>query len=293
MKPERFHHFEAQPFALAWYKDELYIGGHFRLLEDFSENNIARWDGNDWQSVGGGLGLTNFGCGWAVNDMVVYKGELYIGGCFYLMPAQVAGKIVKWDGNEYKALGAEEPGAVDHMVVFNDELYMAGHFSALSEIGETDIFKWDGSRWCSLGSIFSGKIDDMEVFNSELYVSGDFKHVNGEPLRGVVKWIGGDYVAACGTPVSANETVQQNNIVLQITPNPAFQKITLELNQPINIKNAALKIFNATGEVVFKKEIIGQEIRIEINTSIWPPSLYLATLEAGGQVWTEKVVVQQ
>ncbi len=72
---------------------------------------------------------------------------------------------------------------------------------------------------------------------------------------------------------------------IKIAPNPASQKIILELNQHLNTKNAILKIFNTTGKIVFKKEIKNQENKIEINTSTWPSGLYLATLEAGGQVW--------
>ncbi|HFA49892.1 MAG TPA: T9SS type A sorting domain-containing protein [Bacteroidetes bacterium] len=295
--------FNREVTAIEEYHGELYMGGRITMSVPgpFSPHSygLAKWDGEKWKPVGyGGLGPWSPICGISsVNALATFQGELYIGGCFPLLPVYepgtnfpIATALVKWNGTEYRALGAEEPYVID-MVVFNEELYVVGEFDSHSEVGETNVFKWDGSRWCSLGSIFNGPIHHIGIHNGELYVSGGFTHINGEPFRGVVKWVGGDYTAACGTPVATDEPLPKRDGFV-ISPNPAGEKISLSFSNPIFQKNTNLKVFDTLGHIVFKKNNLKNIDGYIIEVSSWPPGVYFMNMEVDGQAWTKKIIIQ-
>ena len=78
-------------------------------------------------------------------------------------------------------------------------------------------------------------------------------------------------------------------------PNPAdnFLRIMFKGSYILGTQYS-LSIKNALGIGLFHKPISLMEYSsgVEINISTWPSGLYLVTLESGGQVWTEKLIVQ-
>ncbi|HTB31541.1 MAG TPA: hypothetical protein VK808_05920, partial [Bacteroidia bacterium] len=60
------------------YNGELYAGGWFYSFGDVATNNMARWNGTNWDSVGSGLtGGQNY-----VAALCVYNSKLYACGAF-------------------------------------------------------------------------------------------------------------------------------------------------------------------------------------------------------------------
>lgn len=85
-------------FALAKMGSDLYAAGDFTTAGGVAVNNIARWDGADWNAVGAGLnGL--------VLDLEVVGTDLYVSGEFTEAGGQVARGIAKWDGSTWTPLG--------------------------------------------------------------------------------------------------------------------------------------------------------------------------------------------
>jgi hypothetical protein len=84
----------------------LYAGGDFKHAGGLEVNGIARWDGQSWSALGGGLAGSP---GVAVHALAVYDdgggAALYAGGLFY-GPAGVA----RWDGTSWSALGIGQRG---------------------------------------------------------------------------------------------------------------------------------------------------------------------------------------
>ena len=65
-----------------------------------SVNNIARWDGSNWYPVG--TGITGHDAD--VECMIIYKGDLYVGGFIDSAGGKEAMKnIAKWNGKEWGA----------------------------------------------------------------------------------------------------------------------------------------------------------------------------------------------
>jgi hypothetical protein len=84
-------------------RPNLYAGGFFATLPDGSEvNRIARWNGQTWRDVGGGV--TGFGQGTQVDTLAVFDedgegpnpGGLYAGGLFYQAGGIQAFHIARW-----------------------------------------------------------------------------------------------------------------------------------------------------------------------------------------------------
>ena len=64
--------------SLAIYNNELYAGGLFEIAGGNIIDGIAKWNGSSWSSLNSGIG----GAITRVDGMIVYQGELYVGGDF-------------------------------------------------------------------------------------------------------------------------------------------------------------------------------------------------------------------
>jgi len=172
--------------CFASYQNELYMGGGFYgpspVLGNAAggvpyTNKIARWDGAQWKTVGGGI---NMFATTKISAMAVYKGELYAGGVFFEIGGlDVMCCIARWDGTNWDSVGSFY-GAVRAMVVFNNELYVAGGGNSFTAGGvdSYNIARWNGSQWNRVGlglgmyefcSVYSLAVDTV---NNILYAGG-------------------------------------------------------------------------------------------------------------------------
>lgn len=129
-----------QDFAI--YRDELYVGGCFFKTSGGvnPDNCIGRWDGNNWNNVGGGLNGT-------VYHFVVYKDELYACGEFTKAGGIPADGIAKWDGIKWCSLGSNFSGDIYDMIVYNNELIISGSFTQIDGYPINHIAKWIGGNF--------------------------------------------------------------------------------------------------------------------------------------------------
>jgi hypothetical protein len=82
--------------ALTVYNGELIAGGAFEQAGGIPVNQIARWNGSTWQSLGGGLsGGTFFGLN-AVNALGVANGQLVAGGFFTTADGDISAYLARW-----------------------------------------------------------------------------------------------------------------------------------------------------------------------------------------------------
>jgi len=75
--------------------DDLIAGGDFTRIGDDIAARLARWEGNEWKSIGHGVGgpLTS-----AVYDMAEFNGEIIVAGYFTEAAGENATSIAGWDG---------------------------------------------------------------------------------------------------------------------------------------------------------------------------------------------------
>lgn len=200
--------------AMAVYDDgrgaALYVAGRFFSVAGVPANNIARWDGTSWSSLGSaalGGGVT--GVEAVIRALAVYKGELYAGGTFTSANGVSVSTVAKWNGTTWISLGNftsywGDP-KVNAMVVFGTDLYVAGRFGGIGALGAVNVAKWNGSAWSALGASGLGSTVTDEVFalatygsTPALYAGGTFLASGTTTLNHLAKWTGSKWTAVGG-----------------------------------------------------------------------------------------------
>ncbi len=175
--------------------------------------NLARWDGSAWQSVGGGL-IDQYS-----NTLTSFQGDLIAGG-YFNSAGGVAGteKLARWDGTQWHSMGAESAiflNSVWDLAVWDDgstgeQLYIAGNYMNLGNVvGLNHIAKWDGTTYTEVGGTIGGAVPlivlDILVADlgdgERLYAGGRFLTIDGVPANNIAVWDGASW-SALGTGVT-------------------------------------------------------------------------------------------
>lgn len=96
--------------------DALYVIGNFQAVgNNLPANSIARWDGQQWCSLGGDFGTVG------IPRMEIYHDTLYVGGTFTMDGPRII-NFAKWIGGDYVAgcdgpVGTEEETRADIFTV--------------------------------------------------------------------------------------------------------------------------------------------------------------------------------
>jgi hypothetical protein len=171
--------------ALKVFEGDLIAGGRIREAGDSLVNNIARWDGDNWHSLAGGVGGSHNEA-W-VNSMVIYEGDLIVGGWFGSAGGTTVRDVARWDGEAWHPMGDGTPDDCYALIVYSGRL-IAG--------GRDYIVEWNGSSWES----FEG-VNDIEsvwalcVYGDVLVVGGCFETIDGLPLLNIAIWNGESWQA--------------------------------------------------------------------------------------------------
>ena len=169
--------------------------------ERFDVAKIARWDGNQWHSLG--QGVTNSqefqnNPVW-VNDLIVDDGLVYAGGIFERANNTTVNSIASWNGSDWQGFGLIDspgvlestgivpiPGEVKAMVIssavsFGKTLYVGGSFTTtandlinLVESNNIAQFYLQLGTWDRLAQGVNGTVNALAVNASGLFVGGNF-----------------------------------------------------------------------------------------------------------------------
>lgn len=165
--------------ALVEYEGRLIAGGDF---VGQPTNAIAAWSDSGWIDLAGGVqqgpncqGIPD--CNAWVEDAVVYRGDLIVGGKFDraggFPPAYRADNIARWDGSAWHPLGSGVNGFVWQLTVFNDELVVSGDFTSAGGLSIVRIARWNGFSWLPMGQL-NGPVNAFVEYEGDLVASGYF-----------------------------------------------------------------------------------------------------------------------
>lgn len=198
----------------------LYAGGLMSVEGSAVNGGIARWDGDSWESMAGGLANLTFRG--VVADLAVLDGDLIAAGCFRWAggAAEEPGTIevpgmARWTGTGWEGLddgngsplstawfstlkcGDEGPAAVweserQRMLVDGNRLYLAGSFSGANGVPSQSVIAYENGTWSALGEGgrgWSGTANVLAVGGPEcsLYALGGSHAGDVDVGFGVVK----------------------------------------------------------------------------------------------------------
>ena len=201
---------------------DVYVGGYFSLAGGVPVNNVARWDGTAWHTLG--TGATNgvqFG---GVESLgLAPNGDLYVGGDFTKAGGADANRIARWDGTAWHSLGTGAANGFNYGTVAGlavgaaGEVYAVGTFDRANGIFVNGVAKWNGTAWSALGGgVASRGFPIGQGFavvvapNGYVYVGGNFRQSGGAPATNLARWNGTAWTGLAagaaydvGGPVSA------------------------------------------------------------------------------------------
>jgi hypothetical protein len=170
--------------ALALQGESLYVGGEFMTADNVPAHNIAKWNGDRWSSLAGGVrGNLEQVLAISVNGQ-----DLYVGGIFTTAGGLKATNIAKWNGHTWSQMNIEPLEAVRNIVVDDRNIYLAGNLFALpGGAVVSGVAKWDGKSWSGLGHGLgnrdhSGPVMAIATSGKDLFIGGDGFALSGMKL---------------------------------------------------------------------------------------------------------------
>jgi hypothetical protein len=177
----------------------LYVGGLFGSAGGVpGTSRLARWDGNEWSSIGSANG--------PVRSLVSYDHgsgpALYAGGLFTEIGGQAVNRIARWDGVTWSPLGTGVSGEVLAMVVHDDgfgsALYVGGVFGSAGGVPDTGhLAVWDGTAWLALPQTPNDHVRRLLAVNGKdgswLYVAGSFTEIGDLTAWKIARWNGTEW----------------------------------------------------------------------------------------------------
>lgn len=176
--------------ALVVHNGELVVAG---------DRKVHRWTGGAWQQFGAYAVTTNTA---SVDAMVVWNGDLYVGGRFDTFAGFTANNVARWNGSTWSPLGAgvlSSPtwvGAwVAALAVYQNVLYVGGAFATAGGVASANLAIWNGTTWVAT----AGCNDSVRCLatrigtsatNSFLFAGGAFTSVGGVPVDKVARYQG-------------------------------------------------------------------------------------------------------
>ncbi len=245
--------------SVAKYKGELYVGGNFN---NNSINDIVRYNGAFWQSVGYGL----FGGLSGVTKMEVLNDDLYVAGVIYKVDGNAGNFIQKWDGNQWYDVGGgtigvlNDPysnGQIDDMKLHNNELFVAGTFGFAGGIKAQNVARWNGTDWCGFGGIFDSRAGCLGFFKDTLYLGGGFRTIDGDSVNYIAKLTTGTTADTCTNTIGIEQFEAQQQFI-RIFPNPATNILYFESQIPINLA----EVYDISGKLILTQKLLTPQLDI-------------------------------
>ena len=195
-------------YALAANADVVYAAGNFIAADGQPANNIAGWDGANWQALGDGLGA-EFSPFRMVETMLLVDGNLYVGGEFDYAGGADSPVLARWDGVNWSPLANDierfGKGEVHALVAApGGGIYVGGEFTTIDQLLIYNVAFFDGEGWQALGKGVTqfdtgdtpGKVYAMDTDAAgRVYIAGSFKTAGGKPVNNVAMWDGANWHA--------------------------------------------------------------------------------------------------
>ena len=190
----------------------LLVGGEFTDVLGVPANGVARWDGQQWSSLGQGLKNTDGKMPIVRSISIARNGDAYVGGTFVQAGGAPAVGLARWDGSSWTTLGGglsnpqflDTTPVWDTLLLDNEDLIVSGFFAYAGGVTVNGMARWDGSAWSAFASPPLGSAQHLaQLANGDVVIGGTFSAAG--IFDGVLRWNGTDWVQL-GTGLTSSVT---------------------------------------------------------------------------------------
>ena len=189
-------------YALATTSDgQLFAGGNFSKAGTNAVQNLARWDGTNWDALGANSSAGLSGASsTVVYGLATNAGALYAGGIFYTAGRAVVSQAARWDGTNWSGLGAGivgkmTLGRVAAVAFLGADCFIGGTFTNAGGIVASNLAKWNGANWSAVGSGMNNSVTALTSDGTSLYAGGSFNVAGGLSAANIARWNGSSWSA--------------------------------------------------------------------------------------------------
>ena len=179
-----------------------YVGGGLVWAGQTSVDGIARWDGQAWSDVGGGLGLDAFVYDLEVAENGAGASDLYAAGLFSLGAGAQRHGIARWDGVQWSQV-SETNGQVLSLLFVPDGplagLYAGGFFTEIGGVSAEYVARLDlaTGTWSAFNGGFDRGVMDLAFLENSsetaIFACGQFATAGGQAASGLARWDGSQW----------------------------------------------------------------------------------------------------
>jgi len=108
---------------------------------------------------------------------------------------KVKGKVIRWDGSKWEAVGEAFDQGVLVLYMHKGKLYAGGSFTKVGGAAANHIAVWNGKSWSPVGRGFDNAVLTLSEYKGKLYAGGLFAKSGSENMPGLAI-ISGDTIAA-------------------------------------------------------------------------------------------------
>lgn len=248
----------------------VYAGGKFDSTGVIKANNIAKWNGASWDSLGSGVNGT-------VKALLAYNGKLYAGGNFTMAGGMPANNIAVWDGTNWSSLGTGTNGTVKALAIHNGNLYAGGAFTQAGGNTVNNVARWNGVNWSALDGGRNNEVYALASYQGDLYAGGNFTGGANDTAR---------YFAMYIDSLTAVSQISNLSSQISIYPNPTSGKFTLNSK----ITEGEITIYNIQGERIYATTLNSKQETINLSSQF--SGIYFLHIKTPDGVAVKKLVKQ-
>ena len=172
---------------------------------------------------------------------------------------------------------------------FNSNPSAAGDLksSRTIEVGDTVIWTWDTTGNHNVDS----QVGSAQSFNSGSPTGAPNTFSVTFTVEGTNDYVCNPHDTFMFGTITVNPVLNVDEFGLvsfAISPNPAKDRLNIEL--PMSIDNARLRVFDILGKQILSKEISG--IEASVNVSSWNNGMYIVRISSDGFSHTKRFVKQ-
>ena len=178
-------------YAIDFGKDIIYAGGDFKTAfnTDFSKvaaNNIAAWDGKNWNRLGGGFNGVVYDIAYNSADDSLYAVGWFTKAYNFLVsdgqqpaadaePTEIeVNRVARWNGSEWEPLDGGVNNRAFNVMLEGDKVYVAGDFSMAGDVVTYRTVTWSDGQWQRFGPEWNNRVYALEKSEEGIFVGGMF-----------------------------------------------------------------------------------------------------------------------